>query len=76
MHTLIWSLQASTARKSKMPVQGLDARYVDLQKLVLLLRSTFGAGNFTIDTEVSYAPSACTSTSTDTVPSTTETRSF
>jgi hypothetical protein len=59
-----------------MAVQGLDARYVDLQKLVLLLRSLFGAGNFTIDTEVSYADSAWTSINTDTVSSTAETRSF
>ncbi|KAH9214234.1 hypothetical protein DL95DRAFT_523974 [Leptodontidium sp. 2 PMI_412] len=34
-----------------MPVQSLDARYLDLQKLVQLLRSTFGAGQFAIDTE-------------------------
>jgi hypothetical protein len=32
--------------------QALEARYVDLQKLVRLLTDTFGAGNFEIDTQV------------------------
>lgn len=32
--------------------QSLNARYVDLQKLVRLLKNTFGAANFEIDTQV------------------------
>lgn len=35
-----------------MAPQVLDARYVDLQKLVNLLSLTFGAGNFEVKTEV------------------------
>lgn len=32
--------------------QSLSARYVDLEKLVRLLRDKFGIGNFKIDTQV------------------------
>jgi hypothetical protein len=32
--------------------QSLAARYVDLQKLVRLLKDVFGIGNFEIDTQV------------------------
>jgi hypothetical protein len=32
--------------------QSLTARYVDLQKLVRLLRELFGKGNFEIDAQV------------------------
>jgi hypothetical protein len=35
-----------------MEPQSLDARYVDLQKLVRLLTNTFGAGNFEVDAQV------------------------
>ena len=35
--------------------QSLTARYVDLQKLVRLLREAFGRGNFEIDTQVCLA---------------------
>ena len=39
-----------------MQLQVLEARYVDLQRLVNLLNTTFGTGNFEIKTEVRSFP--------------------
>jgi hypothetical protein len=39
-----------------MQLQVLEARYVDLQRLVNLLNTAFGAGNFEVKTEVRSFP--------------------
>ena len=57
-----------------MQLQVLETRYVDLQRLVNLLNTAFGTGNFEVKTEVRLFPNMDPSRGREVIETTTEPR--